>query len=401
MLPSRTALAWVLAIAGSIACEESGNAGRHDAGHDAASMMPATSKPSGDLGILLGPRLWHRTTIADAGSSDASNSTDAATKDPVLERGEYLVRHVAGCMECHTPRLPSGEFDEKRLLSGVENLADVEPDDPARGMLHSRNLTPDEKTGLGKFSDAQIKKAFQRGIDDESTVLHWMMPYWIYRNLHEDDADAIVRFLRSVPPVEHSVPDNEPTAVDVRKPYEPYELSLDALPNSKLTPGDEGYESAERGHYLATAATPCLLCHTPPGKDPATPIDTSLAFSGKRKFAPVRLGQEEAFDPTLSKIDSYNLTPHANGIGDWKPSDVANALIRGVGRMSLPVCDPMPSSYGGSFTGMKREDALDLGQYFTTIPPRDTGPIELCCAACHKQNGDDAGLADDAGSPAR
>jgi mono/diheme cytochrome c family protein len=395
-------IAAVLAIAASVACDEAGDSAAHDAGRDAAaSRSPSSSQARGDPGIGFGPRLWHRAAIVDAGIPDAGTTHDAATKDPMLARGEYLVRHVAGCMECHTPRLPSGAFDEKRLLSGVENLVDVEPDDPARGMLHSRNLTPDEKTGLGKFSDAQIKKAFQQGIDDESTVLHWMMPYWIYRNLHDDDADAIVKFLRSVPKIEHSAPDNQPTAVDVRKPYEPYRLPIDTLPRSTLQPGDVGYESAERGHYLATSATPCLLCHTPPGKDPAAPIDTSLAFTGKRKFAPVRLGQEEGLDPRISLIESYNLTPHENGIGDWKPSDVANALIQGVGRMSLPVCDPMPSSFGGSFTGMKREDALDLGQYFTTLPARDTGVIELCCAACHKQDDRDAGLADDAGTLAR
>jgi mono/diheme cytochrome c family protein len=66
----------------------------------------------------------------DAGVPDAGVLTPV---DPVVARGEYLVRHVAGCMECHTPRLASGAFDETKLLSGVEDLADVEPDDDARG----------------------------------------------------------------------------------------------------------------------------------------------------------------------------------------------------------------------------------------------------------------------------
>ena len=217
-----------------------------------------------------------------------------APVDPMVARGEYLVRHVGGCMDCHTPRLLSGRFDESRLLSGIEELFDVEPDDPARGLLHSRNLTPDEKTGLGRFSDAQIKKAFQQGIDDESTVLHWMMPYWIFRNMSDADADAIVAFLRSIPAVVHSVPDNQPNAVDISKPYEPYTLPLDQVPDSVLGEDDPNRESAQRGRYIATALSPCLLCHTPEQtSDGAIPIDLARAYSGRRKFIPAPLGVDD------------------------------------------------------------------------------------------------------------
>ena len=302
-------------------------------------------------------------------------------------------------MECHTPRLPSGAFDESRLLSGVEDLVDLEPDDPERGLLHSRNLTPDEKTGIGKFSDEQLKKAFQQGIDDESTVLHWMMPYWIYRNLTPADADAIVAFLRSIPKVVHDVPDSQPNAVELAKPYEPYRLAVDALPQVQLEPDTEGYESAERGRYLATSASPCLLCHTPVAKDPSRPIDPSLAFTGRRQFLPVRMGMAQGLDEGVPLIESFNLTPHANGLGGWTPRDVANVLLRGVGRDSLPTCDPMPASFGGSFSGMTETDAMDLGRYFLALPPKDTGMIARCCTACHKgpSGFEDAGTDDDAG----
>jgi hypothetical protein len=55
----------------------------------------------------------------------------------------------------------------------------------------------------------------------------------------------------------------------------------------------------------------------------------------------------------------------------------------------------MPSTYGGSLLGMRAQDALDIGLYLTTLPPRDSGVIPACCTACH---GDQ--LADtDAGMP--
>ncbi|MFI5308945.1 MAG: c-type cytochrome, partial [Polyangiales bacterium] len=266
-----------------------------------------------------------------------------ATPNPAsvqLSRGEYLVRHVAACGECHTPRLPSGELDTNKLLSGVENLIDVEPGDDARGLIHSRNLTPDGKTGLGMWSDDQIKKAFQHGVDDEGKTLHWMMPYWIFRNMRDADADAIVAFLRSVPPRVHDVPENQPNAVDPK--IAPYELPSAEIPDTTLDATDPDHASAERGKYLATSVAPCALCHSPTlPSDSSVPIDPARMFAGKRALVPVRLGTPAP--PGSPMIDTYNLTPHANGIFGWSAGDVATVLRQGVSKDSLPVCDPMPS----------------------------------------------------------
>jgi mono/diheme cytochrome c family protein len=310
-----------------------------------------------------------------------------------LERGEYLVRHVAGCNECHTPRRNTGELDESRLLSGVTNLADFEPDDDTRGAVHSRNLTPDKETGLGEWSDRQIKRALLDGLDDEDSVLHWLMPYWIFHNMSDEDAEAIVLYLRSIPAVVHELPKSEPNAVEDRVPYEPYQLDLAAVPDTTLASGHADYESARRGRYLATAVAPCMLCHTPErADDPAVPIDDRLVFTGRRELVPQRLGVPlEVEDPP--RIESWNLTPHENGLGGWSALDVANTLRLGIGRDGLPVCDPMPSFMDGSFQGMREQDALDLGRYFTTLPGRDTGAVQRCCAVCH------APLESDAGAP--
>jgi mono/diheme cytochrome c family protein len=333
---------------------------------------------------------WQPIAEADAGV-DAGG---AMPQDPVVARGEYLVRHVAGCMECHTPRLPSGRFDESKLLSGVENLADAEPDDDARGALHSRNLTPDDRTGLGRWSDEQIKDAFQHGVDDEGTVLHWFMPYWIFRNMEAADADAVVAFLRSIPIVVHNVADNQPNAVDLRKPYVPYQLPVEQLPTTRLRADHTDFASAQHGRYLATSVTPCLLCHTPAAdSDPSIPIDVGRAFTGRRQFVPIKLGTKTAVGEEPPFIESFNLTPHEHGIGAWSPADVSRLLRQGVSPKGLPTCDPMPSYTGGSFTGMTEDDALDLGNYFTSLAPKDTGEIPVCCTACHNNSmdGEDAG----------
>ena len=379
-------LATLCALLAGLACGEDGAPSRASDGdggrRPASNERDGGRKPLRDGAIAFGGVRFHGAAVPATAPRDAA-APDAAPpdrKDALRARGEYLVRHVSGCNECHTPRLRSGRFDESKLLSGVEGFADVEPDDASRGLIHTRNLTPHDETGLGEWSDEQIKRAFQHGLNDESQVLHWLMPYWIFANMRDEDADAIVAYLRALPAVEHDVPLNQPNAVDMRRPYAAYALAREALPQSTLGAEHPEFESAQRGRYLAGGAAPGLLCHTPAAADPALPIDPARAFSGRRKLAGVKLGTPFDGAPL---IESFNLTPHENGIGRWSAQDMANLLRVGVAPNGLPVCDPMPSYFGGSFTGLREQDALDLGHYFTTIPAQDSGVIPQCCTACH------------------
>lgn len=399
----RAAVVWALAgLVLAAACDDGGarSSAQKDAGHGpkphGMGGMKSEPQDSGsgtgpiriaDGAILLDAAQFHGgRPQGDASDHDAMPPDSAASpEDEQRLYGEYLVRHVAGCNECHTPRLPSGLFDESKLLSGVEGFADVDPADPTRGLLHSRNLTPDDDTGLGRWSDEQVKRAFQHGMDDEDEVLHWLMPYWIFANMRDEDADAIVAYLRSIPAVQHEVPANQPST------YYAYALPEGAVPESTRAQDDPAYESAQRGRYLAGSVATCMLCHTAPPADERTgPIDVTRMFAGKRKLLAVKMGRGLEDAPL---IESFNLTPHANGIGGWTPLDVANVLRAGVAPSGLPTCDPMPSYYGGTFRGMREQDALDLGNYFTSLPPQDTGVIAACCTACHGEtSNEDAGL---------
>ena len=79
----------------------------------------------------------------------------------VLERGEYLVRSVAGCGECHTPRDAQGNLDRSQWLAGVANRFDLTPDDDTTGGISAPNLTPEH---LATWTDAQIERAFLDGV---------------------------------------------------------------------------------------------------------------------------------------------------------------------------------------------------------------------------------------------
>ena len=49
-------------------------------------------------------------------SLPSSLGADAPTTAEQIQRGKYLVLHVAMCVQCHTPRDQQGRLDETRLL---------------------------------------------------------------------------------------------------------------------------------------------------------------------------------------------------------------------------------------------------------------------------------------------
>jgi mono/diheme cytochrome c family protein len=116
-------------------------------------------------------------------------------------RGKYLVT-IMGCGDCHTPGYFLGKPDLAHPLSG----SDVGFEMPGLGIHWGSNLTPDSETGLGKWSDKEIIRAFRTGVTPGGRRLVPVMPYGNFAALTDHDARAIVAYLRSLPPVRHAVP---------------------------------------------------------------------------------------------------------------------------------------------------------------------------------------------------
>jgi mono/diheme cytochrome c family protein len=111
-----------------------------------------------------------------------------------LERGRYLVETLAGCGNCHTPRGPNGPLNDKKFAGGeIIKHADFTAVTP--------NITPDPQTGIGKWTDDQIALAIREGRRPDGRLLGPAMPSRSYRHLADEDVEAIIAYLRSVPPV--------------------------------------------------------------------------------------------------------------------------------------------------------------------------------------------------------
>jgi hypothetical protein len=150
-----------------------------------------------------------------------------------VERGAYLVK-IMGCNDCHTPwkmGQNGPEADMSRMLSGhpeqVGPLGAVAaangwawtaaPTNTAFsgpwGVSYTANLTPDQNTGLGIWTEDMFIRAIRTGRHmGTSRPINPPMPWPMYRNASDDDLKAIFTYLRSIPPVTNHVPDYQPPA---------------------------------------------------------------------------------------------------------------------------------------------------------------------------------------------
>jgi mono/diheme cytochrome c family protein len=118
-----------------------------------------------------------------------------------LARGEYLVRAVGHCGECHTPRGVTQASDNSRFLGGTPKGPDGDP---------VPNITPDRDTGL-KWSEEEIAEYLGSGNTPDGDVTSGLMDEVIqgttggYKDLTKEDRLAIARYLKSVPAVRNKV----------------------------------------------------------------------------------------------------------------------------------------------------------------------------------------------------
>ncbi|MBL9011720.1 MAG: c-type cytochrome [Alphaproteobacteria bacterium] len=134
-------------------------------------------------------------TLAAALAASAASAAEPAT-DAEIARGKYLVG-IMDCSACHTPGTFLGKPDFSRYLGG----SDVGFAIPGLGYFWGANLTPDEVTGLGTWSQAEIVTALRTGERPDGRVLAPAMPWMSYAALTDEDAYAVAAFLKSLPPL--------------------------------------------------------------------------------------------------------------------------------------------------------------------------------------------------------
>jgi mono/diheme cytochrome c family protein len=124
----------------------------------------------------------------------AEKPIDPADLNDKVKHGFYLAT-IGHCMECHTPR-PRGELDFSNIGAGGQEFPGP------WGVVKSANITSSKTNGLGDWSDAQIKQAITQGVDKDGKKLTGPMGFKYYAHMTDADLDAVVAWVRTVPPKE-------------------------------------------------------------------------------------------------------------------------------------------------------------------------------------------------------
>lgn len=174
-------------------------------------------------------------SIMALAARSASNGPGAGMSDPAtIARGQYLVT-VGGCNDCHTPLKmgPNGpEPDMTRMLSGHPEQFVITA--PARmtseswmiastptntahsgpwGVSFTANLTPDQNTGLGIWTEEMFIKTLRTGRHmGASRPILPPMPWFNYGKMTDEDLKAVYAYLRSIPAIHNRVPEPLPPA---------------------------------------------------------------------------------------------------------------------------------------------------------------------------------------------
>ena len=125
----------------------------------------------------------------------------ARAAETEVQRGKYLL-DIIPCTDCHTPGTFLGHPDMKRYLGGSEVGFEV----PGLGIFYGPNLTPDDETGIGKWTKEQIATAITTGKRPDGRILAPPMPVESFKHLTHKDALAIAAYLKSLPPIKNKVP---------------------------------------------------------------------------------------------------------------------------------------------------------------------------------------------------
>ena len=169
--------------------------------------------------------------IIGAGPSAKKAAPKPDAHAAAVQRGKYLVS-VLACNDCHTPKKmgPNGpEIDMTKMLIGYVGKELSAP--PASGpwiahttdqftawagpwgISYAKNLTPDENTGIGSWSEETFVTAIRTGKHmGVSRPILPPMPWNVYVNLTDADLKAVYAYLRSLPPVNNPQPDPTPPA---------------------------------------------------------------------------------------------------------------------------------------------------------------------------------------------
>ena len=269
-------------------------------------------------------------------------AVNALAQDDLVGRGQYLV-YAGGCISCHTE-----DSDDAVPLAGGRAM------ESPFGTFYSPNITPDHKTGIGRWSDDDFVGAFWEGVSPEGEHYFPAFPYTSYTGVSREDLLTMKAYLFSLEPVQKESKEHELAwYMSTRLAAGAWkELNFDGL---RFVPDAAQDDQWNRGAYLVRHLGHCGECHTPRSNLGVLQTDQEMAGN--------ELGDETIPNITQHRVD---------GIGRWSTSDIEYFLDIGM----LPDGDFAGGSMGAvieeNTSKLSREDRLAIAAYIKSVPTRET-----------------------------
>lgn len=260
-------------------------------------------------------------------------------QEDLVERGQYLT-YAGGCISCHTE-----DADDAVPLAGGRAM------ETPFGTFYSPNITPDEETGIGGWSEDDFVNAFWEGVSPDGEHYFPSFPYTAYTGVSREDLLAIRAYLMSLEPVSNVSPEHDLAwYMDTRLAAGGWKaLNFES---GRFEPDPERDQQWNRGAYLVRHLGHCGECHTPRSATGVLVADEEFAGS-------------EFGDEHIPNISSHRV----DGIGRWSLSDIEYFLDIGM----LPDGDFTGSSMVAviedNTSKLTREDRLAIAAYLKSVTP--------------------------------
>jgi mono/diheme cytochrome c family protein len=246
---------------------------------------------------------------------------------------------AAGCISCHTDK--GGAF-----LAGGRALSSP------YGIFYSSNITPDSKTGIGGWSDADFVHALRHGESPDGKTYYPAFPYPSYSAMRRADMLDIKAYLFAQKPVRQ-----ENRRHHLRFPFS-WRFTIYPWRWLFFTPGEVAPDitqsrQEQRGGYLVEVLGHCAECHTP----------RNIAGGLKRgaPLAGTRYGPNGASVP--------NITPDPEtGIGDWSVADLVFFFQNGLKPDGDDVQGDMRETIEDGLRHLSVEDLTAIAVYLKARP---------------------------------
>lgn len=289
--------------------------------------------------IIVVAAAWYvlRTPSSAFDGQGAALSADA----DMLKRGEYVAR-LSDCVACHST--PEGA----PFAGGLKMATPV-------GNIYTTNITPDDATGIGRYSLADFDRAVRKGVAKDGHRLYPAMPYPSYAKLNDQDMqDLYAWFRQQVKPVNQPDKTSDiPWPLNMRWPLA-FWSGLFA-PDKTWQANSQHDELWNRGAYIVEGPGHCGSCHTPRG----------LAFNEK--------GLDSSSPDFLAGalLDGWyapSLRGDSNtGMARWNEQDVFAFLKNGRNRHGV-VFGSMADAFNNSTQFMSDNDLKAIAHYLKALP---------------------------------